>query len=95
MCFIYKQALGLAVACRGVLQIAFNEVQKTLEISHWYGLKHLKLLFEWPMAANMSIEPDTDVMVGKTPKQLTKLIYRLGGIGRGHEEDMESRSVMV
>ena len=43
----------------------------------------------------MSLESDNKVMAKKTLKHLTKLLDRLRGIGRGYDEGMESRSVMV
>ena len=43
----------------------------------------------------MRLELDTDVLVVKTLKHLTKLLDRLEGIGHGHNKGMESRSIMV
>ena len=68
---------------------------KPLEISHWDALERLKSLLKWPMSANLSLESDNKVTAGKTLKHLTKLLDRLQGIGRGYDEGMESRSVMV
>ena len=72
-----------------------TEYKKPLKISHWDALKRLKSLFEWPMAASLSLESDMEVTAGKTLKHLTKLMDRLRGIGRGYDEGMESRTVMV
>ena len=83
------------MACGGLLQIAFNGIEKTLEISHWDSLQRLKSLFQWPVGATLSLESDKEVKVGKTLKHLTKLLDRPHGIGRGYDEGMESRSVMV
>ena len=47
------------------------------------------------MFASLSLESDNKVMAGKTLKHLTKLLDPLRGIGRGYDEGMESRSVMV
>ena len=69
--------------------------RKPLEISHWDALERLKSLLKWPMSASLSLESDNKVMAGKTLKHLTKLLDRLRGIGRGYDEVMESRSVMV
>ena len=93
------QALGHAVVCGGVLQIAFKshstDYRKLLEISHWDALERLKSLLKWPMSANLSLESDNKVTAGKTLKPLTKLLDWLRGIGRRYDEGMESRSVMV
>ena len=69
--------------------------KKALEISHWDALERLKSLFEWPMAAILSLESGKEATAEKTLKQLTKLLDRLQGIGRGYDEGMESRSVMA
>ena len=96
LCFsLCAQAPGHAVVCGGVLQITFNGLQKTVEISHWDALERLKSLLKWPMSASLSLESDNKVMAGKTLKHLTKLLDRLRGIGRGYDEGMESRIVMV
>ena len=47
------------------------------------------------MAANLSLESDQHVIVGRTLKYLTKLMDRLLSIGRGSDEGVESRTVMV
>ena len=72
-----------------------TDYKKPLEISHWNALERLKSLLKWPMSATLSLESGNKVMAGKTPKHLTKLLDRLRGIGRGYDEGMESRSVMV
>ena len=72
-----------------------TDYRKPLEISHWDALERLKSLLKWPMSANLSLESDNKVTAGKTLKHLTKLLDRLRGIGRGYNEGMESRSVMV
>ena len=71
------------------------DYRKPLEISHWDALERLKSLLKWPMSASLSLESDNKVTVGKTLKHLTKLLDRLRSIGRGYDEGMESRSVMV
>ena len=83
------------VVSGGVLQIAFNGLQKPLEISHWDALERLKPLSKWTMSAILILESDKKVTAGKTLKHLTKLLDRLCGIGRGYNEGMASRSVMV
>ena len=96
LCFsLCVQAPSHAVVCAGVLQIAFNGLQKPLEISHWDAMERLKSLLKWPMSASLSLESDNKVTAGKTLKHLAKLLDRLRGIGRGYDEGMESRSVMV
>ena len=72
-----------------------TDYRKPLEISHWDALERLKSLLKWPMSASLSLESDNKVTAGKTLKHLTKLLDRLRGIGRGYDEGMESRSVMV
>ena len=72
-----------------------TDYRKPLEISHWDALERLKSLLKWPMSASLSLESDNKVTAGKTLKHLTKLLDRLWGIGRGYDEGMESRSVMV
>ena len=72
-----------------------GDYSKPLEISHWDALQRLKSLFEWPMAATLSLESDEHVIVGRTLKYLTKLIDRLLSIGDGFDEGVESRTVMV
>ena len=72
-----------------------TDYKKPLEISHWDALERLKSLLKWPMSASLSLESDKKVTAGKTLKHLTKLLDRLCGIGRGYDEGMESRSVMV
>ena len=47
------------------------------------------------MSASLSLESDNKVIARETLKHLTKLLDRLQGIGRGYDEGMESRSVMV
>ena len=47
------------------------------------------------MYASLSLESNRHVTAGKTLKRLTKLMDRLHGIGRGYEEGMESRTIMV
>ena len=47
------------------------------------------------MTATLSLESEKEVTAGQTLKYLTKLLGRLEGIGRGYDEGMESRSVMV
>ena len=71
------------------------DYKKPLEISHWDALERLKSLLKWRMSASLSLECDNKVTAGKTLKRLTKLLDRLRGIGRGYDEGMESRSVMV
>ena len=72
-----------------------TDYKKPLEISHWEALLHLKKLLEWSMFATLSLESDKHVIAGRTLKHLTKLLDRLHGIGRGYDEGMESRSIMV
>ena len=72
-----------------------TDYRKPLEISHWDALERLKSLLKWPMSASLSLESGNKVTAGKTLKHLTKLLDRLWGIGRGYDEGMESRSVMV
>ena len=72
-----------------------TDYRKPLEISHWDALERLKSLLKWPMSSSLSLEADNKVTAGKTLKHLTKLMDRLRGIGRGYDEGMESRSVMV
>ena len=72
-----------------------TDYKKPLEISHWDALERLKSLLKWPMSASLSLESDNKVTAGKTLKHLTKLLDRLRVIGRGYDEGMESRSVMV
>ena len=72
-----------------------TDYKKPLKISHWDALERLKSLLKWPMSASLSLESDNKVMVGKTLKHLTKLLDRLWGTGRGYDEGMESRSIMV
>lgn len=81
------------MVCEGVHQIAFNGLQKALEILHWEALLCLKSLFEWPMASSASLESVTDVTGGKTLRHLIELLDRLERIGRGYNEDMESESL--
>ena len=69
--------------------------KKPLEISHWDALLHMKKLLEWPMSASLSLESDKHVTRGKTLKHLIKILDRLHNIGLGHDEGMESRTVMV
>ena len=38
-----------------------GDYNKPLEISHWDALQRLKSLFEWPMAATLSLESDEHV----------------------------------
>ena len=71
------------------------DYKKPLKISHWDALERLKSLLKWPMSTGLSLGSDKKVMVGKTLKHLTKLLDRGHGIGRGYNEGMESRSVMV
>ena len=71
------------------------DYRKSLGISHWEPLVHMKKLLEWPMYASLNLEPDKHVTVGKTLKRLTKLMDRLHGIRLGYDEGMESRTVMV
>ena len=71
-----------------------TDYRKPLQISHWDALERLKSLLKWPMSASLSLESDK-VMAGKTLKHLTKLLDRSRGIGRGYDEGMESRSIMV
>ena len=47
------------------------------------------------MSASLSFELDNKIAVGKTLKHLKKPPDRLWCIGRGYNEGMESRSVMV
>ena len=72
-----------------------TDYKKPLEISHLDALERLKSLLKWPMSASLSLESNNKVTAGKTLKRLTKLLDRLRGIGRGYDERMESRSVMV
>ena len=72
-----------------------TDYKKPLEISHWDALERLKSLLKWPMSASLSLESDNKGTAGKTLKHLTKLLDWLWGIGRGYDEGMESRSVMV
>lgn len=72
-----------------------GDYSKPLEISHWDALQRLKSLFEWPMAATLSLESDEHVTAGRTLKYLTKLMDRLLSIGGGSDEGVESRTVMV
>ena len=72
-----------------------TDYRKPLEISHWHALERLKSLLKWPMSDSLSLESDNKVTAGKTLKHLTKLLDWLRGIGRGYDEGMESRSVMV
>ena len=79
----------------GVLQSAFNGLQKTTGNLALGRLAHMKKLLEWPMSANFSLESDKHAMAGKAMKHLTKLLDQLHGIGLGYNEGMESRSIMV
>ena len=72
-----------------------TDYRKPLEISHWDALERLKSLLKWPMSASLSLESNNKVTIEKTLKHLTKPLDRLRGIGRGYDEGMESRSVMV
>ena len=72
-----------------------TDYRKPLEISHWDALERLKSLLKWPMSSSLSLESDNKDTAGKTLKHLTKLLDRLRGIGRGYDEGMESRSIMV
>ena len=72
-----------------------TDYRQPLDISHWDTLKRLKSLLKWPMSGGFSLESNNKFMAGKTLKHLTKLLDRLWGIGRGYDEGMESRSVMV
>ena len=72
-----------------------TDYKKPSEISHWHALERLKSLLKWSMSVSLSLESDKKVTVEKTLKHLTKLMDRLHCIGRGYDEGMESRSVMV
>ena len=72
-----------------------TDYKKPLEIPHWDALERLKSLLKWLMSASLSLESDNKVIARKTLKHLTKLLDQLQGIGRGYDEEMESRSVMV
>ena len=47
------------------------------------------------MSTSLSLKSDNKVMARKTLKHLTRLLDWLRGIGRGYDEGMESRSIMV
>ena len=85
--------------CGGLWRSTSNRIQRIiknqLEISYWDALERLKSLLKWLMSASLSLESDNKVTAGKTLKHLTKLLDQLRGIGRGYDEGMESRSVMV
>ena len=93
--FLVCAGSGHAVVCGGVLQIAFNGLQKTVGNLTLDALERLKSLLKWPMSASLSLESDNKVTAGKTLKHLTKATGSVTGIGRGYDEGMESRSVMV
>ena len=58
-------------------------------------MERLRSLLKWPMSSSLSLESVNKVAVGKTLKRLIKLLDWLHSIGRGYDEGMESRSVMV
>ena len=88
--------VGIFNGCnRLAIALLSDLLQKTLEISHWDALERLKSLLKWPMSASLSLESDNKIMARKTLKHLTKLLDQLCGIGCGHDEGMESRSVIV
>ena len=96
LCFsLCVQAPGHAVVCGGVLQIAFNGLQKTVGNLTLGCLGASKVIVEVADVCSLSLESDNKVMARKTLKHLTKLLDRLQGIGRGYDEGMESRSIMV
>ena len=71
------------------------DYRKPLEISHWDALVRLKSFLKWPMSAGLSLELAKKIMARKTLKHLTKLLNQLHCIGRGYDEGMESRSIMM
>lgn len=92
MVVIYVLALCHAVVYWGLLKIHSVECRKPLRILHWGAL--YKTLFKWPIVSILRLELDTHVLVGKTLKQLTKLLDRLKGIWYGYDEGMESRTII-
>ena len=77
----------------GVLQNAFNRLQKTIRNITLRGLGAYQETLG--MAHVCQLESDKHVTAGKTLKRLTKLMDRLHSIGLGYDEGMESRTIMV
>ena len=89
------QAPGHAVVCGGVLQIAFNGLQKTIGNLTLGCLGASEVIVEVADVCQLEPRVRQQGYGRKTLKHLTKLLDRLRGIGRGYDEGMESRSVMV
>ena len=79
----------------GVLQSAFNRLQKTIGNITLGGLGAYEETLGMARVYNLSLESEKHVTAGKTLKRLTKLMDRLHGIGLGYDEGMESKTIMV
>ena len=95
MVFTMRRLLAIRWSVEEYFKKHAGDYDQPLEISHWEALSRIKSVLEWPMGATLKLEPEKVVTAGITLKVFTKLLDRLRGIGRGQEEEYESRTVMV